>query len=223
MIKRLRLEKEIISHARVSKGAYIFIDLRSIFNSPPKFSYAESIQDETKIYDFWRRLLGRIQRVCMLAVPLFEGTISWAWLFEMTSKFLRSVTRLVNVVFFLPRLLMNAFYLFEHLIPSPLMSAREQSVPWFIRLKTYLDIDLRGATLLSDAVLACVALLTCFFCVGSWYFLALYLNIALQCTEFLLSLNVMMQESMRLNSLVMVIILCLYLQKKNLNHRASFI
>ncbi|MDX2345851.1 MAG: hypothetical protein QNK11_03135 [Legionella sp.] len=149
------------------------------------------ILSNTEKFDFWRRVSGRIQRVLLFAWAFLEPLINAGKAITKSIASCGGLLRFINLIFFLPRLLVHFFLLFKYLL-----STHQPQI------RTYLEIDSRGFTLLNDLVLLSVAIFAFFCFVGAWAPFAVYLTIALQVAEFLISTAVMCFEGSRLNGLM---------------------
>lgn len=183
-LEHTMLEKAILSQLFEAYQSKSRVDLDPMLKRAMKFSWIDKVREETTEKDVWRRLLGRLQRALNLWVPLLNVDVSWI---SSLGSGLQFFSKFLNLLFFLPRIFTNLFFLLHCLIPGYWMSPEARSIPWQTRLYTYLSIDSRGVTLMGDFAVVSTAGLSCFFFIGSLSFCSAYLVIALQITEFLLS------------------------------------
>ena len=133
-----------------------------------------------------RLLLVRIRRTILAAIELNELAVCRPWVSaveRVTNPFFLNLSWL----FFIPRLTLNMMFLCKHVLPHPWMSNEERALSWTRRLQTYLSMHRHSFELANDLGWFLCGVLSCFLCTGAWLPVRVYLAIAMQVGEFVIS------------------------------------
>ncbi len=147
-----------------------------------------------------RLVLVRIRRTILAAIVLNELAACRPWV--------NSIERVTNPfflhlswLFFIPRMSLNLMFLGKHVLPHPWMSEKELALPWTTRFQTYWYMHRHSFELANDVGWFLCGVLSCFLCTGAWLPFRVYLAIAMQLGEFVISCLRSGIEISRLNTL----------------------
>jgi hypothetical protein len=161
--------------------------------------FSTNIRSYTGMLNFPRLMVVRIRRILMTLLPILKNIENYAKFINLIDPFFGPVLNYLSWIFYFPRLIVNLFLLFKHLIPGSWLSEEEKQLGWFIRLQT--QLQRRWFELFNDSAWFIGGLLGCFFLVGGLSPVGMYLTISLFLYDVVLAGIRAYIELSRLNTL----------------------
>ena len=162
-------------------------------------SFSQNIRLDTGQLNFPRLMVVRLRRILMTMRPFLEHLKNYSKFINLVDPFIGPVLNYLSWLFYLPRLLVNLYLLFKHVIPGKWLTEEEKKLDWQTRLQT--QIQRRWFELSNDSVWFIGGLLGCFLLVGGLSAAGMYLTIALFFFDVLLAGLRAYIELNRLNNL----------------------
>ncbi len=146
---------------------------------------SKKVREKTFIYNFIRLISVRTRRFLILLTPITHSLIFKNFVDSMVWFTAKVVTH-AGWIFFAPRLFVNLFHLFRHILPSNWwMSKEEKSLGFRVRLIA--QLNRRWFELQNDFVWFNGGIILAVVLVGSFLPIALYFSAALQLYDVILA------------------------------------
>ncbi|HRD69361.1 MAG TPA: hypothetical protein PK657_04390 [Legionella sp.] len=150
-----------------------------------RVSLSHEIRTKTAAVNWYRLVFTRCKRVLNFLDLVVTGSPTLRTVVKVVDKYTNPAFAFLSWTYFVPRLGINLFVLFKHMIPGFWMNAEEKQLQWFIR--TGAQIQRRWFELANDSVWFTVGLLNCFILTGVLAPLAIYVTISAFAYDVLIS------------------------------------
>ncbi|MDP3267919.1 MAG: hypothetical protein Q8M40_02610 [Legionella sp.] len=165
-----------------------------------RVSLSHEIRNRTAAVNWYRLFLTRSKRVLNFLDLVVTGSPTLRMVVEVVDKYTNPAFAFLSWTYFVPRLTINLFVLFKHMIPGYWMNAEEKQLQWFIRAGA--QIQRRWFELANDSVWFTVGLLNCFVLTGVLAPTAIYVTISAFAYDVLISGIRAYVELKRLNDIL---------------------
>jgi uncharacterized membrane protein len=197
-----RLQEDIAFYQEILNILNAPVSLPSDIESKPKTkkSITRKIRETTSKTNWPRLFAVRVKRVFDAISPLVKTASAYQDLIYIVDTIANPIIRYLAWIFYVPRLLINLFLLFKHLIPGPWMSDEEKNLQFLTRF--YAQWSRRWFELCNDLVWLSVGLINCFWLTGVLAPAGMYLTVALYSFDVILSTIRLLVELSKFNSLL---------------------
>ncbi|CDZ76340.1 hypothetical protein BN59_00607 [Legionella massiliensis] len=199
-VKRLLDEQEAFRDLLKMRG-YVFPEAskKPTLDEKQAVSFTESLKTHHRELNWPRLFSVRLRRIFVVLQPYFQDLKRYGEVFGMVDQFIAPVLNHLAYLFFIPRLAVNTFLLFKHLIPGWWLSAEEKKLSWLTRLQA--QLQRRWFEMLNDTAWMIGGLLNCYVLIGALAPVGMYVSISLFFFDVILAGVKAFIELGRLNTL----------------------
>lgn len=173
-VERLQREQQIYRSLLQKKG-YQFLTADWVDVKADSFS--QTVRKYTVATNAPRLFLVRVRRLLDMCVPLVAHADKYCRFVNGLNTVAKPFFGYLAWIFFIPRLFVNLFLLFKHVIPGTWMDDKEKEMDWLYRL--HAQLQRRWFELANDSVWMVAGILACFVWTGPLVWVGIYVNAAL--------------------------------------------